>query len=234
MNTHFQPDEILSLYRIFKPYYLQAHRHYHDSTHIAGMLCAAARIETGCTVKQSYGADSHTELSRHVILAIFAHDIIYVPGAPGDMNEEMSARMLESLYKAGILPAVVPADISEAQRLIRITAKHFDRPKKLSYDEALILDADLSSMSDPNYANFDAQQSRVASEHTLDLTPQVLLKGYEFIKNNLLDKGPIYIKDPALFTSSQIVMLTEWEREARSNFDRYEKQLKEACNEPAA
>ncbi|MFD1212938.1 DUF4031 domain-containing protein [Arthrobacter sp. GCM10027362] len=107
----------------------EAHRHYHDRTHLLAVL-EAVRTLLGA------GEDPGPE-PRALWFAAWFHDAVY-NGAAG-RDEEESARLAgELLGRAGCRRQ----EIDETVRLVLLTATH--RPEDLDRPGALLCDADLS------------------------------------------------------------------------------------------
>ncbi|MCG2621049.1 DUF4031 domain-containing protein [Arthrobacter sp. I2-34] len=112
----------------------EAHRCYHDRTHLLAVL-EALRALIGA------GEDPGPQ-PRAVWLAAWFHDAVY-NGAAG-RDEQDSARLAADLLARGGCPG---REIEETVRLVLLTATH--RPQERDLAGALLCDADLSVLGRP-------------------------------------------------------------------------------------
>lgn len=103
-------------------------RAYHDVRHLAQALGAARLVSGGAP-------------DRPVQLALWFHDAVYEL-RPGE-DEEASARLAEERL-TGLL---LPAEVDEVARLVRLTTTHDPEPADLA--GAIVMDADLSILGQP-------------------------------------------------------------------------------------
>jgi predicted metal-dependent HD superfamily phosphohydrolase/8-oxo-dGTP pyrophosphatase MutT (NUDIX family) len=123
----------------------EAHRHYHDRSHLLAVLEALDHLVPESGVPAAGG------VHEALLLAAWFHDAVY-RGRPGDDERDSAALARERLGAAG-----VPEDLAaEVERLVLLTLDHAAAPG----DEAgaLLLDADLAVLgADPGaYAAYTA------------------------------------------------------------------------------
>lgn len=119
-------------------------RHYHTPVHIMGMFNTADRHKI--------------QLDDVQQLAIWFHDAVYDPHAPGGENENRSAAWLTRLLSE----AQIQHETGDgAADLIRWTAHHTD--PNVPAPNAIIMDLDLSGLSSAT-ANFTRQSEAVRAE----------------------------------------------------------------------
>lgn len=124
----------------------EAHRHYHDRSHLLAVL--EALDELGSDI----GSDALGPEQRDaLVLAAWFHDAVY-RGRPGQDERDSAALAHERLSAAG-LPARVVAEVA---RLILLTLDHQTGPEDLT--GAFLIDADLAVLgADPGgYAAYAA------------------------------------------------------------------------------
>ena len=118
--------------------YARPPRAYHSFEHAARVASCAAQLGG----------------SRACILAAWFHDAVYEPGEPD--NETRSAALL-----AAWLPA--DPDVTEATRLVRLTATHDPDPGDV--DGAVLCDADLAVLGAASAQRYEVYRSRVRREY---------------------------------------------------------------------
>lgn len=106
----------------------QAHRHYHDTRHLAHLLTALTQLDP--------------EVEPSVALAAWFHDAVY-RGEPGD-DERASAELAEQELRRAGLPA---ATIAEVVRLVLLTIDH--QPAPDDHRGIALVDADLAILGQP-------------------------------------------------------------------------------------
>lgn len=147
----------------------EPHRHYHDVTHLLGVLDALATLTPS-------GAPLVVEL------AAWFHDAVY-DGAPG-ADEEASAVLAEGAL-AGHLPA---RDVAEVARLVRMTADH--APADGDRQGALLSDADLAVLgAEP--ARYDRYVASVRQDYA-HVSDDEWRLGRAAVLRQLLALDPLY------------------------------------------
>jgi predicted metal-dependent HD superfamily phosphohydrolase len=162
-------------------------RFYHTADHLTAVL--AIIDEFG-----GWAADPDA-----VRLAAWFHDAVYDPRRLD--NEEASGLLAEA-----VLPGlgVVPAQVSEVARLVRLTASHDPLPG--DRNGGLLMDADLSILASPP-APYQAYVAAVRREYDY-LDDGVFAAGRAGVLNNLLSLSRLF-HTPAL--------RDRWEDLARQN-----------------
>ena len=120
-----------ALFRRAEEAYASPGRRYHTFQHIRACLELARQYD--CAHPQ------------RVMLALLLHDAVYVPGRRD--NEELSARFAEELLQSEA--RIEADDIAAIARMIRLTAEHGGNGERLSADEKLMLDIDMSVLGGP-------------------------------------------------------------------------------------
>jgi predicted metal-dependent HD superfamily phosphohydrolase len=106
----------------------EPHRRYHNLTHLSEVLAVLRHVPSGDRAA--------------VRLAAFFHDAVYRPDVTGTANEEASAVLVERLApRCGFARATV----TEAARLVRLTAGHAPEPGDA--DGSALCDADLAILA---------------------------------------------------------------------------------------
>jgi predicted metal-dependent HD superfamily phosphohydrolase len=100
-------------------FYDEPHRSYHSRVHVQEMLDASL-------------ADG-ARLSAAQVLAVLAHDAVYVPGAPRGSNETLSAQLLK-VYARSVAAAVVDAAAAIIHDTIDHQPRHAESPTVLDLD----------------------------------------------------------------------------------------------------
>lgn len=168
----------------------EPHRAYHDEDHLTSMLS---------TVDRHAGKADDPDLVR---LAVWYHDAVYDPTAPG--NEEASARLAESELAA---LGVAEHAVAEVARLVRLTAGH-----AVTDDDrngALLCDADLAVLARPP-ADYERYTRAVRREYA-HVPDELFRLGRAAVLRGLLDL-------PALFRDPELA--ARWEAPARANLTR--------------
>lgn len=135
---------------------------------------------------------------RPVVLAAWAHDVVYEPGA--DDNEERSARWLEQR-----LPQ--DPDVAEAARLVRMTANH--DPAEGDRRAAILSDADMAILAAAP-ARYRDYVAAVRAEHA-GVSEAAWRRGRGAFLADVLSR-------PRIFATPE--GWTCWEQAARTNIAR--------------
>jgi Uncharacterized protein conserved in bacteria len=131
--------------------YAEAHRHYHDTRHLAEVMSVIDRLEP------------HAEDIEAVRLAAWFHDAIYDPTRAD--NEERSAALAQAELGAIGLPG---PQLHEVVRLVRLTRDH--DPSSGDRNGELLCDADLSIFgADPDRYAAYAAGVRAEYDHVDDV-----------------------------------------------------------------
>lgn len=171
----------------------QGHRKYHTYEH-------AFRVATFAT---DYVKD--TELENHIWslwVAGIWHDAVYEIGRTD--NEEMSAQALLVLHPNMPIEADMVRRTTVADHLSDSITFENDAP------QAILLDADLISLSDP-YDTFIKNQILILEENGLEPTPTNLRKSAEFLQKFLSKKS--------IYRAPKVVL--EYEDSARENISKF-------------
>ena len=160
--------------------YGEAHRHYHDMSHIDAMLAGFAAVRESL---ENPGA---------VELAVWYHDAVYDPHA-GD-NEAESAELL----KAELTGRIDDATLRRAEGMIRATFGH-RLPEDLDSGErsdcAAFLDLDLAILGADETA-FDAYDDNIRKEY--DFVPDDLYRpARRAVLEGFLGRPRLYFTEPA-------------------------------------
>jgi predicted metal-dependent HD superfamily phosphohydrolase len=161
--------------------YGEAHRAYHNATHIAEVLGWFDRVvdELGWLEP------------AEVYVAIVFHDAVYKPGAKD--NEAASAkwaRRAKLSADPGLDATMVDRD--RVAELIELTAKH-GHVTKADHDAALFLDSDMAIIGSPP-ATFDAYDQAIAVEYK-HVPPDAYREGRRAFLEGLLKKPRIFLSD---------------------------------------
>lgn len=173
-----------------KTRYSQAHREYHNLTHVEHVLRQLDLLE-------------HREEDALALrLATWFHDAIYAPGRSD--NEERSAFLArDTLELVGASPQLG----HEVARLVLLTQTHDPAPHDLV--GAVFSDADLSILGSPS-PGYDNYASAIREEYSL-VADDAFRAGRARVLQQFLDR-------PAIFrtaTGSQL-----WEEPATANLER--------------
>ena len=174
--------------------YAEAHRRYHDWTHV--LSCFGAR-------------DMLTELrSPEVDLTILFHDAIYEPFALD--NEVRSAELLVAEGRQAWIPDPV---LQAAQRLVLATAHHdagsHDDGGYDAVEACIVVDADLSILGS-DAATFDLYERKVREEFA-GLDSATFAAGRSQVLRSFLGR-------PCIYATRRGRRL--WESRARENLER--------------
>lgn len=118
--------------RIVKPHYNQPQRMYHTIEHIQAMVNMAH--------------DMGIELTSTQLMAIWFHDIVYIPGSPH--NEQMSTLLMETLFKQnlGLIDIAFPrVDLDVVSQIILDTKTHIPS----NTESRIVLDLDMAILAAP-------------------------------------------------------------------------------------
>lgn len=153
----------------------ESHRRHHGLSHLRAMLFDIHAL-TGTT-----------NVRREVVLAAWFHDAVWRGSTPQD--EHASAELAGAL----LTPHVSAAEISEVQRLIRLTAGHTDAGHTAASDRAaaVLLDADLAVLgSHPSrYARY-TRDIRAEYSHVPDAD---FRRGRQRVLTALLARPQLYL-----------------------------------------
>ncbi|HVT79214.1 MAG TPA: N-methyl-D-aspartate receptor NMDAR2C subunit [Phycisphaerae bacterium] len=161
------PDQLLALYG-------EAHRAYHNVTHVLACLKEAEAFFHARSAAASFP----------IIAALFFHDAIYDPQRPD--NEAASAQ----LAYAKLTPFVTAEERADIDRLIRVT-EHKAPPARP--DEEVVVDIDLSILGQPP-AIFDAYEQAIRKEYGF-VTDDAFRKGRAAILRRFLARPGIFATD---------------------------------------
>lgn len=194
------PDAAAAMFAEIEAMYAHPPRAYHNLDHIAACLAAADALAEG------------TPLDWRLELAIWLHDCIYEPMAPG--NEERSAqvgrKVAERLRGAA-------DDAAAVQRLILATkhgaAANVGERRAIELAGAIV-DADLSILAAAP-ADYDAYAAAIRAEYVAVGEDRYRAGRRQFVESMLAR--------PAIFTTGRGRSL--WEPAARANLARELRQL---------
>jgi predicted metal-dependent HD superfamily phosphohydrolase len=149
----------------------EAHRHYHDGTHLLAVLEAAEALS------------EPDPAPLPVLLAAWFHDAVYA-GVAGRDEQDSADLARDRLTEAGI----AAADVDEVVRLVLLTASHAPEPGDTT--GALLCDADLSVLGrEPaGYARYLAAV-RADYAHVSDAD---FAKGRAAVVGRLLELDPLF------------------------------------------
>lgn len=169
---------------------------YHNLEHIHRMLDHAKEI-IGCP-----------PLSKELELAIWYHDVIFVPGKRN--NEFSSAKFFKVVATQLSMPDRVNKNIIE--NLILLTARHLDvlatdNEDVIGYTGMVMLDADLAGFANTNYSEYLDINAALRTE-SAHLSDTKYVTGQIGFLEALLNKPSIYYTDYAKAV---------WEDRARLN-----------------
>lgn len=167
----------------------ELHRHYHNTRHLA--FCLAQQSEARAQI-------ANPDI---VELALWFHDVIYVPNARD--NEDKSAALFVEMAR-GQLPDNLILAIAEI-----IPATCHQKPPRTD-DEAFVLDIDLASIGLPwEEFNRDNQALRAEAPRIHD---NLYYEGKMAFLSTLLERKKIYYSE---------YFSKKYERNARDNIKRY-------------
>ncbi len=171
--------------------YAAPHRRYHDTRHLAEVLCHVASLLDRTPAR---GVDRDA-----LLLAAWFHDAVY-DGRPDD--EERSAALAGTTLPACDVP---PALVAEVVRLVRLTREH--RPAHDDVAGQLLCDADLAILAAgaERYAEY-TRDVRAEYAHVEDAAFRA---GRAEVLRALL-AGPLFHTAPAR---------EAWEERARANVE---------------
>lgn len=185
-----QPSEAVAAELLAR--WSEPQRRYHTVDHLRAVLAV---------VDAHAGAAADPDLVR---LALWGHDAIYDPRAPGDANEQASAILSARLLHRCSVPA---AAVAEVTRLVRLTAGHSvaggDR------NGALMADADLAVLAG-DWPSYVAYASAVRAEYA-HVPDEAFRAGRSRVLRSLLALPMLY-RVPELRAA--------WEERARANVAR--------------
>lgn len=187
------------LLRLVEPEYTRPYKKYHNIEHISTML----------TLDTKYFGETPDELW----LAIVFHDIVYVPGAPADLNETASAMLLPTAWFSVVEEHMDKKLYDAARRLIMATsiASHCTGRRGIGgrYGNR-IRDLDLFSLALP-INEFMQQQAKIRAElWPIGMTAADHAKWLTDFAKSRKSKG--------LFLTPE---LKQFNRSARSNIETY-------------
>jgi predicted metal-dependent HD superfamily phosphohydrolase len=168
----------------------EPHRRYHNLTHLAEVLGVLRHLP---------GGDSAA-----VRLAAFFHDAVYQPDVTGTANEDASAVLVERLAsRCGFSRA----SVSEARRLVLLTAGHAPLPGDVS--GAALCDADLAILAAPPMRYLEYAGGIRAEYAHLD--GATFASGRRAVLRDLASRQPLFTTEYGQ---------REFEKPARSNLAR--------------
>ncbi|NKX52300.1 DUF4031 domain-containing protein, partial [Arthrobacter deserti] len=153
----------------------EAHRHYHDRTHLLAVLEAPRALLAG-------GGQPGPQPQARWFAAWF-HDAVY-NGAPG-RDEEDSARLAADLLARAGRPG---PEIDETVRLVLLPATH--RPRARDRSGALLCDADLSVLG-RDQAEYRSYLQAVRREYP-HVTDTGFAAGRGAVVDRLLELDPLF------------------------------------------
>lgn len=164
-------------------YYDVPGRHYHDEQHVESMLKS---------MKKNFGCDT----SDALFMAIVMHDAIYVPGN-SPASEEASAHLVPSVYHAVTGNRISMELNDRVFQLIRWTlpATHVkDNSDRFTDnpDARILLDLDLTTLSNPDWSEFVDAQRRIDSEFQHLGTREERMQGSAKFLSSFVNKGFVY------------------------------------------
>jgi predicted metal-dependent HD superfamily phosphohydrolase len=195
MNCEYEIANLLPLAEV--RYQVDSNiRFYHNLNHAIAVMDAVLEIEPNASTKLQ--------------VAALYHDAVYIPGAKGDANEWCSAAALAIDWREGHLE-VEDVTLPAAQELIiKTSIPHHLTPWRVRGDHAVLLDADLRSLS-ADWGQFLATQSSIIKENGSKVSVEALRKCGEFLLQFLKAREFIYHTEYAR---------THWEATARNNIHR--------------
>lgn len=194
-------------------YEIPVNRKYHTWLHAREVAHHAVL----CAPKEMQESERHRST---LVLAGLWHDAVYVPRAPNDMNEMMSARALK--YE-GHSYSEVPRTVEDleivdnAAKLIEYTTISWHLTKETDIIKAMpmvgaLLDADLRNLA-LDYPFFEGLQTEILDEMLLDKSNENMKHSAQFLMQ-FLEREFIYHTEYAR---------EQWEAKARANILKYHK-----------
>lgn len=183
--------------------YNSSRRKYHNWAHACSVTDTVYRLDP--TASTATG------------LAAIWHDAVYVPNGGGNHNEVLSAQALYNEYKARCVQSSGGLRVvEEAMSLIQNTtvAHHLD-PQPRTGGLALLLDADLHGLAEPNYPDFVRHQRNIILESGNVFDAHSRMHSALFL-SKFVNKPTIYNTEAAqiLFANRAYQNLSRWITEA--------------------
>lgn len=151
-----------------------ARLHYHTPYHVLAMLHCYYNLPEG----------SRPKLDPIVELAIWFHDVVYIPGAKAAQNEKDSADVAVALMR----PWISPVQQRELREQIEATAL-YETSHTLSTDRYdVIFDLDLANLASPSFESSNLG-IRLEFDH---VSEEDWLKGRRNFLETMLNKPKIY------------------------------------------
>ncbi len=186
-----ETEEAMGVFHDLARHYQSPGRDYHNLDHIGHMLAVVTEVQPAAA--QNWTA---------VQLAIWFHDVIYIPGAPD--NEEQSARFARER-----LPALGVDEETLQVVTALILATKMGGPAVTHPDAPLIQDADLATLGWAPAAYDDYAQ---AIRHEFTPIPD---EAYRHGRAQVLT---IFLQRPRIYQT--VYFYTRWEDQARQNMQR--------------
>jgi len=140
--------KIEPLFDVVMPYYYpDAHRRYHNWSHIEAMLATLR--------------DKADQVTQAMVLATLFHDIVYIPGF--EHNEAASAELMWTVAAQTLSPAVyewLKPDLIKAAKMILATKDHQSDDPETQW----VIDADMAWLAN-EYRHFDAKREQIRKEY---------------------------------------------------------------------
>lgn len=172
---------------LVKPFYDEPHRIFHNWDHIAYGLDIFKQLDTGTTEQ---------------VIAWLFHDIVYDPTRK-DNEAQSVTRAIKTIQANGDDHLI---SLSEVSIIIMDTMLHIPSIKL----SGLVLDIDMSSLADPDYAEFERQRLLAAKEYAFFGKEMILAGTKAFIVKTLSQER--------IFTTDDFQPM---EAIARSNLKKY-------------
>lgn len=131
IDMNIPKEDALNIFKIFNIQLNLHYKSYHNAKHVMYM--------------RNFAESNYIKLSKPLKLAIWAHDLFYVPKL--NINEEVSTYILYDIFKYHL----DFQDIQKTNKLILVTKQFLKSDEELgnlSDDEKLIMDLDLSILTD--------------------------------------------------------------------------------------
>ena len=205
-NTSLSSRQIETLWQPLVSHYTEAHRHYHDLSHIAFLFRQFDSIKPNLIYPDS------------VALAIFYHDVIYNTQNSSNLSSALSNERQSANFMQQQLNSLVPQSlINQAFNLILLTEKHElndDDNHDFQNDARYFLDMDLSILgqSDEVYEGY-AKAVRLEYAQVPD---ELYRQGRMQVLTNFLNRPRLYFTDD---------FYDRFEQTARANLEREIKNL---------
>ena len=206
LNTSLSSRQIETLWQPLVSHYTEAHRHYHDLSHIAFLFKQFDSIKPNLIHPDS------------VALAIFYHDVIYDTQNSSNLSSALSNERQSANFMQQQLDNLVPQSlINQAFNLILLTEKHElndDDNHDFQNDARYFLDMDLSILgqSDEVYEGY-AKAVRLEYAQVPD---ELYRQGRMQVLTNFLNRPRLYFTD---------YFYDRFEQMARTNLEREIKNL---------